>query len=180
MTEKWNLWLHSLRCLIALLLKWNLWLRSLRWFTSLLLKWNIWLRSLHCFTSKLWKWNLWLRSLHCFPFTTIKMKSLTTLITLFYFTTTNPGDRTTLTTLLLSLIQQIVVPQEFQCFYKISMCHSNFTVRKSSGTLHNLLPRKIDKSLKFRHLFILQIHFMPWVGGLGSSSIIWSWYQVLP
>ena len=153
-------------------------LATLIYFTTTKMKYLTTLTN--CFTSKLWKWNLWLRSLHCFPFTTIKMKYLTTLITLFYFTTTNPRDRTTLTTLLLSLIHQIVVPQEFQCFYKISMCHSNFTVRKSSGTLHDLLPRKIDKSLKFRHLFILQIHFIPWVGGLGSSPIIWSWYHVWP
>ena len=106
----------------------------------LLLKWILWLRSLRCFTSLLLKWYLWLRSLHCFTFTTIKMKSLTTFSTLFYFTTTNPRDRTTLTTLLLSLIHQIVFPQEFQCFHKICMCHSNFTVRKFSGVLHALLP----------------------------------------
>ena len=67
------------------------------------------------------------------------MKSLTTLTTLFYFTITNPRDRTTLTTLFLSLIDQIVFP-EFQCFYKICMCRSNFTVRKYSGVLHALLP----------------------------------------
>ena len=109
------------------------WLHSLRCFTSLLLKWNIWLRSLRCFTS--------LTTLTTLSFfTTVKMKPLTTLTTLFYFTTTNPRDRTTLTTLLLSLIHQIVFPQEFQCFHKICMCHSNFTVRKFSGVLHALLP----------------------------------------
>ena len=64
-----------------------------------------------------------------FYFTTLKMKSVTTITTLFYFTTTNPRDHTTVTTLLLSLIDQIVFPQEFQCFHKICMCHSNFTVR---------------------------------------------------
>ena len=148
---KWILWLRSLRCFTSLLLKWYLWLRSLHRFNSLLLKWNIWLRSLRCFsslttltsscfTSLLLNGNLWLRSLRCFTFTTIKIKSLNTLTTLSYFTTTNPRYRTTLTTLLLSLIHQIVFPQEFQCFHKICMCHSNFTVRKFSGVLHALLP----------------------------------------
>ena len=108
-------------------------------FLSLLLKWNLWLRSLHCFTSLLLKWYLWLPWLHCFTFTTIKMKSLTMLTALFYFTTTNPRDRTIFTTLLLSFIHQIVFPQEFQCFNKICMCHSNFTVRKLFGVLHALL-----------------------------------------
>ena len=109
------------------------WLHSLRCFTSLLLKRNIWLRSLRRFSSLTTLTML-------FYFATIKWKSLTTLTTLFYFTTTNPRDRTTLTTLLLSLIHQIVFPQEFQCFHKICMCHSNFTVRKFSGVLHALLP----------------------------------------
>ena len=67
------------------------------------------------------------------------MKYLTTFSTLFYFTTTNPRDRTNLITLLLSLIHQIVFPQEFQCFH-ICMCDSNFTVRKFNGVLHALLP----------------------------------------
>ena len=109
------------------------WLHSLRCFISLLLKLNIWLRSLRCFTS------LTTLTMQSF-FTTVKMKSLTTLTKLFYFTPTNPRDRTTLTTLLLSLIDEIVFPQEFQCFHKIYMCHSNFTVRKFSGILHALLP----------------------------------------
>ena len=68
------------------------------------------------------------------------MKYLTTFSTLFYFTTTNPRDRTSLTALLLSLIHQIVFPQEFQCFHIICMCDSNFAVRKFSGVLHALLP----------------------------------------
>ena len=76
-----------------------------------------------------------------FYFHSTKMKSLTTLTTPFYFTTTNPRDRTTLTTLLLSLIHQIVFPQEFQWFHMICMCDSNFTVRKFSGVLHALLPK---------------------------------------
>ena len=99
-----------------------------------------WLHSLRCFTSLLLNGNHWLRWLCCFTFTTIKMKSLTTLTTLFYFTATNARDRTIFTTLLLSLIHQIVFSQEFQCFHKICMCHSNFTVRKFSGVLHALLP----------------------------------------
>ena len=92
-----------------------------------------WLHSLRCFTSLLLNGNLWLRPLRCFS-------SLITLTTLFYFTTTNPRDGTTLTTLLLSLIDQIVFPQEFQCLHKICMCHSSFTVGKFSGVLHALLP----------------------------------------
>ena len=110
-----------------------------------------WLHSLRCFTPLLLKRYLWLRSLHCFTFTTIKMKSLTTFSTLFYFTTTNPRDRTTLTTLLLSLIHEIVFPQEFQCFHKICMCHSYFTVRKFSGVLHTVLP---DFSTKIKNTYI--------------------------
>ena len=102
--------------------------------------------------SLLLKSNLWLHSLHCFIFTTIKMKPLTKLTTtLFYFTTTNPRDRTTLTTLLLSLIHEIVFPQEFQCFHKICMCHSYFTVRKFSGVLHTVLP---DFSTKIKNTYI--------------------------
>ena len=58
-----------------------------------------------------------------------------------YFTAINPRDRTTLTTLLLSLIHEIVFPQEFQCFHKICMRHSNFTVSKFSTVLHALLPK---------------------------------------
>ena len=80
-----------------------------------------------------------------FYFTTIEWKSLNTLTTLFYFTTTNPRYRTTLTTLLLSLIHQIVFPQEFQCFHKICMSHSNFTLRKFSGVLHALLPKFVER-----------------------------------
>ena len=99
------------------------WLYSLRCFISLVLNRNIWLRSLRCFVS--------LTTLTTLSFfTTVKMKSLTTLTTLFYFTTTNPRHRTTLTMLLLTLIDLIVFPQEFQCFHKTYMCHSNFTVRK--------------------------------------------------
>ena len=94
------------------------WLRSLHSLSSLLLKSNLWLHSLRCFNPLLLTWNIWLHSLHCFTFTTVKMKSLTTITTLFYFTTTNPKDRTTLTTMLLSLIHQIVFPQEFQFFHK--------------------------------------------------------------
>ena len=75
-----------------------------------------------------------------FCFTTLKMKSLTTLTTLFYFTTTDPKDCTTLSTLFLSLIHEIVFPQEFQCFHKICMRHSNFTVRKFSGVLMLYYP----------------------------------------
>ena len=67
------------------------------------------------------------------------MKSLTKFSTLLYFTTTNPRDRNTLTALLLSLIHQIVSPQEFQCFHIICICDSNFTARKFSGVLHALL-----------------------------------------
>ena len=153
--------------LLLLLLKRNLWLRSLRCFTSLTMLTTLSLfttvkmKSLTALTtllqftitkmkylntltmvfllSLLLKWYLWLRSLHCFTFTALKMKSLTTLTTLFCFITTNPKDRTILTTLLLSLIHQIT--QEFQCSYKICMCHSNFTVRKFSGVLHALLPK---------------------------------------
>ena len=99
-----------------------------------------WLDSLRCFTSLILKRYLWLRSLHCFTFTTIKMKYLNTFSSIFYFTTSNPRDHSALTTLLLSLIHQIVFPQEFQCFHIICMCDSNFTVRKFSGVLHALLP----------------------------------------
>ena len=73
-----------------------------------------------------------------FYFTTIKMKSPTTLTTLFKITTINPRYRTTVTTLPLS-IKCFSSHQEFQCFHKICMCHSNFTVRKFSGVLHALL-----------------------------------------
>ena len=73
-----------------------------------------------------------------FYFSTIKMKSLTMLTTLFKFTTINPRYRTTVTTLPLS-IKCFSSHQEFQCFHKICMCHSNFTVRKFSGVLHALL-----------------------------------------
>ena len=67
MTEKWYIWIRSLRCFTSLLLKENLWRHSLRCFTSSLpLKWNLWLHSLLCFTSLLLKRNLWLRSLRCF------------------------------------------------------------------------------------------------------------------
>ena len=72
-----------------------------------------------------------------FKFTTIKMKFLTMLATLFYFTTINPKDHTTVTALPLSI--KYYSSQEFQCFHKICMCHSNFTVRKFSGVLHALL-----------------------------------------
>ena len=75
-----------------------------------------------------------------FYFATIKMKSLTTLTRLFKFTTINPRARTTITTLTLS-IKYFSSHQEFQCFYKICMCHSNFTVRKFSGVLHALLHK---------------------------------------
>ena len=77
-----------------------------------------------------------------FNFTTLKKISLTTLTALFYFPT-NPRDRTTLTTLLLSLIHQIVFPQEFHYFHIICMCDKSFTFRKFSGVLHALLPQKI-------------------------------------
>ena len=164
-------WLHSLRCFTSLLLneisdyayyavllhyklKWNIWIRSLCCFSSLTI-----LSTLSYFTTIKWKSLTTLTTLFYFTtikmkyltslttlffLTTIKMKSLTTLTALFYFTTTNPWDRTTLTTLLLSLIHQIVFPQEFQCFHKICMCHSNFTVRKFSGVVHFLLAEKIS------------------------------------
>ena len=68
MTERWYLWLHSLRFFTSLLLKWILCLCSLRCFTTLLFKWNFWLCSLPCFTSVLLKWNLRLPSLRCFSY----------------------------------------------------------------------------------------------------------------
>ena len=74
-------------------------------------------------------------------FTTIKMKFLTTLTALFKFTTIKPRDCTTVTTLPLS-IKYFSSHLEFQCFHKICMCHSNFTVRKFSGVLQALLPIK--------------------------------------
>ena len=72
------------------------------------------------------------------------------LSTLFYFTTTNPRHRTTLTTLLLSIIHQIVFPQEFQCFHVICMCDSNFTVRKFSA----FLPAFLTLNLTFNGFII--------------------------
>ena len=64
-----------------------------------------------------------------------------TLTTLFYFTNINSRDpTTTVTTLLLSI--KYFSSQEFQCFHKICMRHSNFNNKKFSGVLHALLPKK--------------------------------------
>ena len=139
-------WLHSLRCFTSLLLNGNLWLRSLRCFSSLitlttlfyllLLKWNIycavllhWLRSLRCLSSLLLKWNLWLHSLHCFS-----SLLLTLAITLPSLRCSYP------------LSNKEFFPRNFQCFHKICMYHSNFTVRKFSGVLHALLSSEACKT----------------------------------
>ena len=135
--------------LLSPLLKSNICtLITLSFFTTVKMKYQTTLTTLFLL-SLLLRWILWLRPLQCFTLTTIKMKSLTTFSTLFYFTTNNPKYRTTLTTLLLSLIHQIVFPRKFQCFHIFCMCDSNFTVRKFSGVLHALLPRKLIMKVLF-------------------------------
>ena len=114
-------------------------LTTLFYFTTIKMKSPTTLTTLFYFTTIKTKSLTTLTTL--FYFTTIKMKSLTTLTTLFKFTTVNLKDRATVTTLPLS-IKYFSFHQEFQCFHKICMCHSNFTVRKFSGVLHALLPIK--------------------------------------
>ena len=137
------MWLCSLRCYTS-----RTTLTTLFYFTTIKMKYLTTLTSLFYYKKEISDYAHyavflhWLHSLRCFYFTTSKWKSLTTLTTLFYFTATNPRYLTTLTTLLLSLINQVVFPQEFQCFHKVCMCHSSVTFRKFSGVLHALLPEK--------------------------------------
>ena len=134
MTENWNIWIRSLLCFSSLTTP-----TTLFYFTTIKMKYLTTLTTLFYFTTIKWKSLTTLTTL--IYFTAIKMKSLTTLTTLFYFTTTKPRDRTILTTLFLFLIHQIVFPQEFQCFHIISMCHSNFALRKFSGVLHAFIKK---------------------------------------
>ena len=79
-----------------------------------------------------------------FYFNTIKAKSLSMLTTLFYFTTINPRYGSTVAALLLFF--KYFSSHEFQCFDKICLCHSNFTVKRF---LHALLPQTQYRTMKW-------------------------------